>query len=75
MAAGQGDVKGLHAYRSRRFSPNLADLSVDVNFLCFSFSVHKTGIRAGLLWDAGMVRVCLSFQKLKMHKGGQFLVR
>lgn len=33
-------------------NPNLANMFVDVNFAC---SVHKLGLRAGLLWDAGKV--------------------
>lgn len=75
---GRGVPKGCsweHTYRSRGFNPNSANLSVDFSFLCFCFSVCKMGLRAGLLWDDGMVHVCISFQKLKMHKRGQFFAK
>lgn len=32
-------------------------------------------LKEALLWDAGMGHICITFQKLKMHKGEHFFAR
>lgn len=71
--AGKGMLRGHSCEctcRSRRFNSVLLVISST----SVSQSVKKA-LRAGLLWDAAMAHVCLSFQKLKMHRGGQFFGR